>query len=44
MGLGDDLSNVIAIDALEHAPLNPMRDGLINVRTIGPEHLGHGWG
>ena len=23
---------------------NPIRDGLMCVRTIGPKHLGQGWG
>jgi hypothetical protein len=42
MGLGDDLIDVVAIDALKGALLDPIRDGLMCVRTIGPMHLGQG--
>ena len=42
-GLGDHLFDVIAIDALNVRNSNPMREGLIRVRTIGPRHLGQVW-
>src|SRR4030095_7958355 len=44
MGFGDDLIDMVAIDALKPAHLESIRDGLMRVRTIGPKHLGQGWG
>ena len=44
MGLGDDLIDVIAIDALKHAPLEPETRRLDVCQDHGPEHLGQGWG